>query len=96
MNNWVRMPLNAVPPEWRGVLEEYNLNFTARWNGLISDRQDAVVSRDQSRIEEIDSEICQMMAGNNSELGQRNCVGKIVGGPGGFAILPEEFFHACS
>ena len=96
MNCWVKMPLSAVPPEWLAVLAEHNANFKAAWEGLIAARAQAITLRDQKKVEQIDFEISQMMTGNNAEVGQGNCVGKIVGGPGGYAILSEEFLRACS
>jgi hypothetical protein len=96
MNNWVKLPLSAVPTEWRAVLEECSANFKAQWDGLIAARERATTLGDWKKVEQIDSEISQMMVVNTGEIGDRNIVGKIFGGPNGFAILSEDFLRACS
>src|SRR5882762_9150736 len=94
--NFVRLPLSGVPTEVRAALTECNANFKIQWDHLISARQDAMAIRNWSRIEGIDSEITQMMVVNDDgTVGQHNVVGKIVGGPNGYAILSEEFLRAC-
>jgi hypothetical protein len=89
--NFVMLQLDSVPIAVRAALCEYNANFKIRWDGLLSARQEAMAIRNWRRVEEIDSEISQMMVVNRGEVGQRNIVGKIVGGPNGYAIVSEDF-----
>jgi hypothetical protein len=89
--NFVMLLLDSVPIGVRAALEEYNANFKMQWDGLLSARQEAMAIRNWRRVEEIDSEISQMMVVNRGEVGQRNMVGKIVGGPNGYVILSEDF-----
>jgi hypothetical protein len=93
--NFVMLQLDSVPIGVRAALEEYNANFKMQWDGLLSARQEAMAFRNWRRVEEIDSEISQMMVVNRGEVGQRNIVGKIVGGPIGYVILSDEFLGAC-
>lgn len=89
--NYLRMPLNEVPPEFLAVLNEYNANFEMRWSHLLSTRQDAMATGNQERVDEINFEICQMMAAINGDGRHRKIVARIVGGQNGYAIFSEEF-----
>jgi hypothetical protein len=97
MHNFVKMPLSAVPVEWQTALAECEANFKVRWDGLISERTEAAALGDRKRIERIDFEISQMMAASNGEvgdkIGDKTIVGRIVGGPNGFAIFSDEFVN---
>jgi len=62
MSIFVRMPLSAVPLEWRAALAECNENFKIRWNELLSDRAQATVLGDTNKVERIDFELSRMMA----------------------------------
>jgi len=89
--NFVMLQLDSVPIGVRAALEECNANFKMQWDGLLLARQEAMAIRNWRRVEEIDSEISQIMVVNRGEVGQRNIVGKIVGGPNGYAIMSEDF-----